>query len=86
MNPPTESQLEYIKRIEHLLRIEFDGTTKQEAFLWIREHNDAFHKEHQTAYRVGRYIVPKETSDYGGDDRDFHNMSQGFSGDESDFY
>ena len=33
MNQPTDSQLEYIEKIEHLLLIEFNGRTKQEAFL-----------------------------------------------------
>lgn len=88
MNPPTESQLHYIKRIEKLLDIEFKGTTKQEAFLFIWENNEAFHKEHQTAYRMGRYKNYKRKSNYGGgsDERGFHSISQGFSGDESDFY
>ena len=28
--------------------------------MWILEHNDVFHKEHQTAYSIGQYIVPKK--------------------------
>ena len=86
MNPPTEKQLIYIRKIEYLLKIRFECETKGDAFLWIQEHTDAFHKEHKMAYHMGRYKIYKNT--YGGesDERGFHGVSQNFSGDESDFY
>lgn len=84
MNPATESQLAYIKKIESLLKIHFEGESKQEAFLWIQKHSDKYHEIHQLYYVAGAYS--KKNSGGGEDERGFHSTSQGFSGDESDFY
>ncbi|MFD1736079.1 hypothetical protein ACFSCX_05825 [Bacillus salitolerans] len=38
MNPITDKQQNAINVVENVLQITFEGNTKQEAFLWLREH------------------------------------------------
>lgn len=42
---PTERQLRFIREIEDVLGITFDGATKKEASEWIDKHISAFELE-----------------------------------------
>lgn len=85
MNAPTEKQLAYIKKIESVLPDKhFEGTTKQEAFLWIQEYHAKYMEMQQMLFTLSK--IYKKNYGGGEDERGFHSVSQGFSGDESDFY
>jgi hypothetical protein len=38
MKPVTEKQMVAINNVEKVLRVKFEGKTKQDAFLWMREN------------------------------------------------
>jgi Ran GTPase-activating protein (RanGAP) involved in mRNA processing and transport len=49
--PVTEAQLRYIKKIEELLKISFQGNTLDEASDFIEEHRDRYQITLHTPYK-----------------------------------